>query len=135
MQSHIKLLGILHIVWSAFLILAGAIALLVFGGMAGLAGLSANMEDRIPAIAVLGGLGGIIFIIVLAFSLPGLVCGVGLIQYRSWARLLGIVLSALELFSVPFGTALGIYGLWVLLNPQSEALFRIGPAHESPARW
>ncbi len=135
MQSHIKLLGILHIVWSAFLILAGAIALLVFGGMAGLAGLSANVEDRIPAIAVLGGLGGIIFIVVLAFSLPGLVCGVGLIQYRSWARLLGIVLSALELFSVPFGTALGIYGLWVLLNPQSEALFRIGPAHESPARW
>ena len=135
MQSHIKLLGILHIVWAAFGVLAGVIVLLVFGGMAGLAGLSANVEDKVPAVAVLGGLGGVIFIILLAFSLPGLICGVGLIQYRSWARLLGIVLSALELLSVPFGTALGIYGLWVLLNPQAEALFRIGPAHESPARW
>jgi hypothetical protein len=33
------------------------------------------------------------------------------------------VLSALNLISIPFGTLLGIYGLWVLLNKETEALF------------
>jgi hypothetical protein len=32
-------------------------------------------------------------------------------------------MSALELFSIPFGTALGIYGFWVLLKPETEQLF------------
>jgi hypothetical protein len=29
-----------------------------------------------------------------------------------------------HLFSIPFGTALGIYGLWVLLRRETEPLFR-----------
>jgi hypothetical protein len=33
------------------------------------------------------------------------------------------VLSILNLLNVPFGTALGIYGLWVLLNRGAEQLF------------
>jgi hypothetical protein len=37
---------------------------------------------------------------------------------------LTIVLSVLDLIHVPFGTALGIYGLWVLLSQGSERLFR-----------
>jgi hypothetical protein len=40
---------------------------------------------------------------------------------------LTIILSALHLFNVPFGTALGVYGFWVLLSPETEALFRGGP--------
>jgi hypothetical protein len=37
---------------------------------------------------------------------------------------LTIILSVIHLFSVPFGTALGIYGLWVLLQQETEPLFR-----------
>jgi len=43
---------------------------------------------------------------------------------RPWARVLTIVISAFDLLHVPFGTALGVYGLWVLLSSQGEALFR-----------
>jgi hypothetical protein len=57
-------------------------------------------------------------------SLPGLIAGIGLVKFRPWARILGIVISALDLLSVPFGTALGVYGLWVLLSTETEALFR-----------
>ena len=32
-------------------------------------------------------------------------------------------LSVIHLFSVPFGTALGINGLWVLLQQETESLF------------
>jgi hypothetical protein len=56
-------------------------------------------------------------------GLPGLVGGVGLLQFRSWARITVIVISALDLIHIPFGTALGIYGFWVLLNPETEAMF------------
>jgi hypothetical protein len=34
------------------------------------------------------------------------------------------VLGILELVSIPFGTALGIYTLWVLLPADSESEFR-----------
>ena len=37
--------------------------------------------------------------------------------------LAGIVLSALRLIEFPFGTILGAYGLWVLFNKDTEALF------------
>jgi hypothetical protein len=54
----------------------------------------------------------------------GFVAGWGLLERRPWARMLAIVLGAFSLFEVPFGTALGIYTLWVLLPAQSEEEFR-----------
>jgi hypothetical protein len=44
----------------------------------------------------------------------------GLFERQPWARTLGIVVSFLALLRMPFGTALGIYTLWVLL-PESSA--------------
>jgi sec-independent protein translocase protein TatA len=39
---------------------------------------------------------------------------------------LTIILSVIHLFSVPFGTVLGIYGLWMLLQRETEPLFQAG---------
>jgi hypothetical protein len=36
-----------------------------------------------------------------------------------WARILGLVIGFLALVRIPFGTALGIYTIWVLLLEQS----------------
>ena len=49
-----------------------------------------------------------------------LIAGIGLLLLRSWARLLTIVLGILDLVSIPLGTALGIYTLWVLAPGNSE---------------
>jgi len=46
-----------------------------------------------------------------------------LLHHQAWARILGIVLSVFSLVSFPFGTALGAYGLWVLLNADGARLF------------
>ncbi len=59
----------------------------------------------------------------MVLSLPGLIIGIGLVQFRPWARIGGIIVSALDLFGFPFHTALGIYGLWVLLNRETEQMF------------
>ena len=43
----------------------------------------------------------------------------GLFQREPWARTLGLVIGFLALLRPPFGTALGIYTIWVLLPQQS----------------
>lgn len=125
MRDHVRILGYLHIVFGALGILGAVAVLVVFGGIAGIVGLASNRDpDALVAVPVLGILGAAIAILVLLLSLPGLIAGAGLLKFRPWARILTIVLSVLNLLNVPIGTALGVYGFWVLLRPDTEALFQ-----------
>jgi hypothetical protein len=124
MADHIKTLGILHIVYGLLGVLAGVVAMIFFGGLASLIGMAADSGQAKVAAPILGVIGAFLFVLLLALSLPGIVAGFGLIELQPWARILTIVLSALELMSMPLGTALGVYGLWVLLSPNCEQLFR-----------
>jgi hypothetical protein len=54
----------------------------------------------------------------------GLIAGWGLLERQSWARILAIVLAFLSLIHIPFGTAIGVYTLWVLLSSSSEAEYQ-----------
>ncbi|HKW89807.1 MAG TPA: hypothetical protein VJN21_13745 [Candidatus Acidoferrales bacterium] len=53
-----------------------------------------------------------------------LVAAWGLLERQSWGRIAGIVAGILALIRIPFGTALGIYTLWVLLPATSEMEYR-----------
>jgi hypothetical protein len=53
------------------------------------------------------------------FGVAHLILAWGLFQREPWARVLGLVLGFLALLRPPFGTALGIYTLWVLLPEHS----------------
>ena len=66
---------------------------------------------------------GIGFLFV-AGAVVGLAAGWGLMQREPWARMLAIVTAAFNLLDIPFGTALGIYTLWVLLPAESEREYR-----------
>jgi hypothetical protein len=132
MAQHVKILGILHIIYGALGVFVGLIALVVMGGIASVVGVSDHSPDSALAIPILGGIGALVFIILLAISLPGIIVGFGLLHFKPWARLLTLVLSAFELFSIPFGTALGIYGFWVLLKPETEQLFNQPPLPMAP---
>ncbi len=92
------------------------------------------MIQRRLAAPLLGFIGGVLFFLIAVLAVPGIIAGVGLLKYRPWARILTIVLSALQLFSVPIGTAVGIYGLWTMLNNETEQLFTTsGTAFATPA--
>jgi len=54
----------------------------------------------------------------------GVIAGWGLMERQTWARMLAIVLAFISLIHVPFGTAIGIYTLWVLLPATSEAEYQ-----------
>ncbi len=124
MKQHVSILGILYIVFGCLGILAAFAFLVLFGGLAGIIGLVAHEEpDAIVAVPILGGIGMVVSAFIALLSLPGLVVGIGLTKFRRWARIGGVVLSALNLLNFPFGTALGAYGLWILLSKESEPLF------------
>jgi hypothetical protein len=61
---------------------------------------------------------GSVFLVVAA---GGILVGWGLMRHERWARITAIVVGILSLFHPPFGTALGIYTLWVLLPADAAA--------------
>ncbi|TAN21517.1 MAG: hypothetical protein EPN33_12965 [Acidobacteria bacterium] len=65
---------------------------------------------------LMGGLGTALLI----YSVLTIIAGAGLLMAQSWARMLAIVLGIIRLINIPFGTALGIYTLWVLLPDESN---------------
>lgn len=117
MSTHIKIIGWLHIVFGIFGLF---IALAVFGGTL-LGGMFAN---SVKGMIGMGLVGTFAAALVVAFSVPGLIAGYGLLRYHSWARILMIVIAVFELIRFPIGTILGIYTLWVLLSAEGSAVFR-----------
>ena len=70
-------------------------------------------------LTVLPGLG----LLVGGLCLLGIVGGIGLFARKNWARILVLILSAIDLVNFPIGTAVGIYTIWVLVQTETAALF------------
>ncbi len=121
METHVKVIAILHIVFGVLGLLGALFLLLFFGGVAGMVGMSS--DDAAAAIPILGIVG--IFVVAWStfISIPQLIAGLGLLGLRPWSRILSIILSIVSLINFPFGTALGIYALWVMLKPETVDLF------------
>ena len=125
MQTHVKVLGVINLAVGG-LMLVGALFLFLSSGVAaGIVGASADPHDAAIAIPILGIAGTALAAFLVLFALPSLITGYGLLQYKPWARIVGIILSAISLINIPIGTAMGIYGLWVLLNKETERLFSV----------
>ena len=132
MRDQIKILGILNIVMGGLTALLGIAVLLLAGGLAGViaASLRSSLGDgdggsaiAAPIIATIG-LGIAVFFLLLAA--PSIIGGFGLLHYKRWSRIWMIVVSGFHLLHVPFGTALGVYGLVVLLNEESQRILESG---------
>ena len=123
METHVKVLAILQLIFAALSILLAATIFIATGVVSGIVGTAAEPGDAMIAIPLIRLSGVALGFFFLALAIPGAVMGLGLLARRPWARILGIALSIVELTHVPVGTALGIYGLWVLLNRETERLF------------
>jgi len=117
-QEHVYLLGILWLAISAFNAVGGvivyALANTLFAHPLHLGPPPGPPSDFLrPLLSVIG-------ILILVKSACGFVAGWGLMQRERWARIVTLVLAFISLFNVPFGTALGVYTLWVLLPGESQ---------------
>ncbi len=118
MEGHVKAVAVLWIIY-------GAIGLLfTFFLFATLFGISfiPDMGYDAPVILRTVAIGVGIFFAVL--TLPELIAGFGMYNYREWARILGVILAFFNLISFPLGTALSIYTLVILLHSDTVQLFR-----------
>ncbi len=138
MRDHIKILGILNIIMGSLTALGGLAVVLFMGGIAsfmamGVPNSSANdAENARMAAPWLGLIGVVVAVFLMALALPSIIGGWGLLKYKSWSRIVMIIVSGLNLLHIPLGTALGIYGLWVLLNEQSRQLLESGGTMPPP---
>jgi hypothetical protein len=115
-ETHLTVLGILWIAYSLMHLLGGIVLFFVrewiFGG--------SWTPPNAPFFV--GGLLHIIAIVLIVTGAIGIGAGVGLMRAELWARPLIIALAIISLpLNIPFGTALGIYSLWVLLSGNSAA--------------
>src|SRR2546430_1761972 len=116
MRQHVPLLGWCFIVYHAIVAVVGICLGVIVGGAGAISG------ER-QAMFITGAVGLAIAAFLIVISLPGIIAGIGLLKFRPWARILAIIIGALHLLSFPFGTALGVYTLVVLLNAETPALF------------
>jgi hypothetical protein len=127
MTTHVKVLGVLYIVFSALGICGALFMGLLFGTASGIVAANAD-HDAAVALPIIGLAGSALVVFLLALSIPGLVAGIGLLKLKPWGRIVGIVIAAINLINIPFGTILGVYGLWVLLNKETERMFSAAPS-------
>ncbi|HZS56860.1 MAG TPA: hypothetical protein VFA65_20815 [Bryobacteraceae bacterium] len=126
MREHIRVLGILNIIMGCFTALAGIVVLVVMGGIAGVITAAADYHDQAiggPIVAAIG-VGVAVFLLVLAA--PAIIGGWGLLKFKPWSRIFVIVLSVFHLLHFPLGTALGVYGLWVLFSEEARRILESG---------
>jgi len=126
METHVKVLGVLQIALGALSLLLALVITVVFMGGVGALGISGD-PDALRAMPFVGLIGTSIVTLLVITSLPSIFTGIGLLRFRPWARIVGIVLSVLSLMMIPFGTIVGVYGLWVLFSKDTERLFDAQP--------
>jgi hypothetical protein len=128
MERHVYLLARLYRIWGALAMVAG-VAILV-QGLGALAVVLAA-EAGSPQTGVAAWLTATLYFL---FALGALAWGgvhwstaTGLRRRRLWARLVGLLLAVLNLFFLPFGTALAAYAFWVLMSDETRTAFAPSP--------
>jgi hypothetical protein len=123
-NSHVDFVGVLFVIWGLLTTLVGvstlalgigAVALIMSASRGGgggqmAAGMTAAVFTTLAAIAIVWGMAHV-------------VVGVPVRRHRAWGRFAALMLGAVDLLLLPYGTALGVYALWVLLSERGKALF------------
>ena len=117
MENQVKILGLLHIIAAGFNILIGLLMLAFLATIR-------QMLDLPADASFFAWIFGLIPLFLIIVSLPGLLAGMGLMNFAPWSRVLALIVGAFHLPNVPIGTALGIYTFWVLLNDEATPLFQ-----------
>jgi hypothetical protein len=113
METHKRLLAILHIVSGVLLsmlmlflsIFISALLPFIIGESEG--DFPKFLEIIVPIVSIVST--GVIVL----FAIPSIIGGIALLNNKNWALTLLLVLGCFQLFSFPFGTALGVYSIWV----------------------
>ncbi len=113
MESHKRVLGILYVISGVMLMMFIVFMSLFMGTILTLVTQELDSGEAQILEMVMGILRFIPAFIILFFSIPSVIAGIGLIYKQKWALILALILGCFKLFSFPIGTALGVYTIWV----------------------
>lgn len=122
MKSHVDFLGTLFIVWGLLTVVVGVSTLALGVGAATLITSSGRNGSQVAA-----GVAAVLFttlaFLAIIWGTAHVVVGVPLRRRTPWARLIALLLGSVDLLLLPYGTALGVYALYVLLDEEGKRLF------------
>ena len=119
MQKHIEFLGVLYLIWGALAGLLGVAAFALAAG-AGMVVTTASQADDTAKMAagLTAATFAILGIVAVVWGALHAVTGRALRRRVAWSRAAALTLAVVNLLLLPFGTALGVYTLWVLQREQ-----------------
>ena len=123
MSSHVDFVGVLFIVWGLLTTLVGVSTLALGVGAAALIRSAGHGEGGALAAGVTAVAFTVLAITAILLGSAHVVVGVPLRRHKPWSRLIALMLGSVDLLLLPFGTALGVYALYVLLNEKGKSLF------------
>jgi hypothetical protein len=118
---HVDFLGVLFIIWGLLTTLVGVSTLAL--GVAAAALITSRGGGSQFAAGVTAAAFTTLAIMAIVWGAVHVIVGVPLRRRHSWARLVALMIGSVDLLLLPYGTALGAYALWVLLNEKGKALF------------
>ena len=122
MARHVTILAILTTIWGALSMLVGLSMLLL--AAAPVAILNTPQGE---AVGFAAGFMATVFALTGVFALiwggAHVWAAARLRRHEPVGRMLGLGLALVDLLVLPFGTALGVYALWVLLTNEGRRLF------------
>ncbi len=119
MKQHVSFVGALHIGFGILGLLGALTVFIIFNFAQGFAA----VEAEALASEILSFLGGTISLVIMFFASLGIIGGIGLLSYKPWARILVMIVSAVNCLNIPIGTAKGVYSIWVLMQKETMELF------------
>ncbi|CAN5208165.1 hypothetical protein BH10ACI1_BH10ACI1_27020 [soil metagenome] len=121
--EHNNIIGILHLVEGGLqIVLAVFLAFICFGaGYFFRANVGVKDSEMIGTILLITGL--VIAPVIFILSAINIIAGWKMLKEKGGARTWGIIASIICLFNIPFGTALGVYGLWFLYGVEGKEMY------------
>ena len=123
MTTHVDFVSRLFVVWGALTGLVGVSTLALGIGAASIAtsdSTGAHVAAGVTAVAFIT-----FAVIAILWGAAHILVGVPLGKRSPRARMLAICAASIDLLLLPFGTPLGVYALWVLLNERGKAIFGV----------
>ncbi len=120
LQAHKRTLGVIHVVYGLLLAVAflfiGSFVTMLFPIIAEeVADEVGNDADKV--LILVESIIRTVFILLLIFSaLPSIIAGIGLLQQKNWGVTLALIAGCISIFSFPFGTAVGVYSIYVFVE-------------------
>ena len=136
-EEHNKYVGIAHLAYGVFHILAMVVVGVVFAVMMGMMSANVGRNNGPPP-----GFFGVIMVLVVAvnviLAIPSFIAGYAFLKRKPWAKVAGMIAAVISALRVPFGTLVSVYTFWFLFSETGKSLYD-RPSHAlppaPPANW